>query len=60
MTKKKILITGCSGFVGYNLAQRLSKSNKYQIVGTYFKNKPKLKKKVKLIRADLTKKKLFF
>ena len=57
MTKKKILITGCSGFVGYNLAQKLSKNNKYQIVGTYFKNKPNLKKKVKLIKADLTKKK---
>ena len=60
MTKKKILITGCSGFVGYNLVKKLSKSKRYQIIGTYFKNKPKFKKKIKLIKADLTQKKNCF
>lgn len=56
-TKKKILITGCSGFVGKNLLLKLNKIKKYHLVGTYFKNKPKFPKNIKLIKADLTYKK---
>ena len=42
---KKILITGISGFVGSNLANKLSKNKNFKITGTYFKNKPKIEKK---------------
>lgn len=57
MSKKKILITGISGFVGSNLANKLSKNKNFKITGTYFKNKPKIEKNIQLIKADLTQKK---
>ena len=31
--KKKILITGVAGFIGFNLAKKLLEENKYYIVG---------------------------
>jgi len=31
--KKKILITGVAGFIGFNLAKKLLEENKYHIVG---------------------------
>lgn len=55
--KKKILITGASGFVGTNLINALKKDKKFLLFGTYFKNRPKYTKNVKYFQADLTKKK---
>ena len=55
--KKKILILGASGFIGYNCLNYFSKSEKYKkfkIVGTYLKNKPKKIKGIKFVKLDLT------
>ena len=54
---KKILILGSSGFIGYNCLLHFSKNKKYknfQIIGTYFKNKPKKIDNVKFQKIDLT------
>lgn len=57
--KKKILICGASGFIGYNLLEYLSKRKDFEVVGTYKTNmygriNPGDKR---LIKADLTDKK---
>tara|TARA_B100000989_G_scaffold72938_4_gene51258 strand:- start:1871 stop:2827 length:957 start_codon:yes stop_codon:yes gene_type:complete len=59
--KKKILILGASGFIGQNCLHYFAKNKQYKnykIVGTYFKKKPKNIKNVKLIKVDLTDKKI--
>lgn len=54
--KTKILICGASGFIGRNIAEKLSTRNDIEVFGTYFNNKPTdFSKKIKLIQADLTK-----
>ena len=54
--KKKILITGASGFVGQNLIKNLSKYNS-NIVALYANKKLKfINSNIKLIKCDLTKK----
>lgn len=57
--KKKIIICGVSGFIGRNIAEKLTIRGDLEVFGTYFKNKPALQfpKTIKLIQADLTKKK---
>jgi GDP-L-fucose synthase len=57
MIKKKILILGASGFIGYNCLKHFSKNDNYIVSGTYYKNKPRNIKGVKLNRLDLTNKK---
>ncbi|MAJ45241.1 MAG: hypothetical protein CMF96_10935, partial [Candidatus Marinimicrobia bacterium] len=32
-TKKKVLVTGCAGFIGFHLCQRLLNSNQYNVYG---------------------------
>jgi GDP-L-fucose synthase len=56
MKKKKILVTGGSGFVGTNLLKRLSAENNFLLYSNYFKNK-KFKKvtNVKYFKVDLEK-----
>src|SRR3989338_6429581 len=59
MKKKKILICGASGFIGYNLLETLSARNDFEVTGTYLTNRyrridPKDKR---LIKVDLTDKK---
>jgi GDP-L-fucose synthase len=58
MIKTKVLICGITGFIGINIAERLIKRNDIQLLGTYFKSKPKKEfiknKKITLIKADLT------
>lgn len=60
--KKKILITGASGFLGVNLISKLSRLNNYEIYGLIKKKtkKENLRKNVKYIYADIyqTKKKI--
>ena len=55
--KKKILILGASGFIGFNCLLHFANNKKYKhydIVGTYLKNKPKKIKGVTFIKIDLT------
>ena len=53
---KKILVTGSTGFIGTNLCLRLLDLGA-DVVGTYFKSKPKIiTKKIKYLQADLTNK----
>lgn len=54
MKKKKILVTGSSGFVGSNLLLKLIKDKNFKVYGSIFKTKPKIKsKKIKYIKANL-------
>lgn len=52
MTKKKVLITGASGFIGRNLYERLAKRSDLEVFGTYHTNNPNSKDK-RMIKADL-------
>tara|TARA_B110000008_G_scaffold220993_1_gene221271 strand:+ start:6295 stop:7251 length:957 start_codon:yes stop_codon:yes gene_type:complete len=55
--KKKILILGASGFIGFNCLLHFANNKKYMhydIVGTYLKNKPKKIKGVTFVKIDLT------
>lgn len=57
MNKLKVLICGASGFIGRNIAERLSEKKNLEIFGTYFETKPDItfkKKNISLIKADLT------
>ncbi len=55
MAKKKVLITGASGFIGRNLFERLSGRKDLEVWGTYFTEK--VFDHPNLIQADLTNKK---
>ena len=37
---KKVLICGATGFIGRNVAEKLSKNKKYKLICVYFKSKP--------------------
>jgi UDP-glucuronate 4-epimerase len=53
----KILITGSNNYIANDIIELFSKDNKNEIIATYNKKKPRLKKKnIKLIKIDLTKK----
>ena len=54
MKKNTILVLGASGFIGKNIAQRLSKRKDVIVYGTYLTNKPEIKN-ITLIKADLRK-----
>ena len=48
MKKKKILITGVAGFIGFSLAKKIIQSKKYDVIGidnlnSYYIKKLKLK-----------------
>ena len=55
----KVLITGASGFLGYELTNKFLKNN-FSVISIYNKKKPNFKKnnKLKLIKRDLIKNKL--
>ena len=51
-----ILVTGCAGFIGFNLSQKLSKNNSYNIVGidnlnTYYDQKLKISR-LKILKKN--------
>lgn len=50
---KKVLICGASGFIGRNIAERLSKRDDIELYGTYYETKPEIKD-ISLSRVDLT------
>ncbi len=51
---KTILIAGSTGFIGRYLVEALKLQKKFKIIGTYYKNKPKVKfKNVSFIKIDL-------
>jgi len=56
MNKKKILVCGATGFIGRNIAESFSKKNNLEIYGTYLNSEPLDIPKIRMIRADLTKK----
>tara|TARA_B100000963_G_scaffold362021_1_gene402154 strand:- start:8449 stop:9429 length:981 start_codon:yes stop_codon:yes gene_type:complete len=70
--KKKILITGVAGFIGFSLARKIIKSNNYKVVGidnlnSYYIKKLKYKrlallknKNFKFYKIDLIEKKKLF
>ena len=70
--KKKILITGVAGFIGFSLARKIIKSNNYKVVGidnlnSYYIKKLKYKrlallknKNFKFYKIDLIEKKKTF
>jgi GDP-L-fucose synthase len=50
----KILILGCSGFIGKNIALSLLNNGQNKITGTYHTRIPnELKKKIRLVKCDL-------
>lgn len=53
MKTQSVLICGASGFIGRNIAERLSKRGDLKVYGTYFNTKPVIKG-VTLIQVDLT------
>lgn len=53
--KKKVLITGASGFIGKNIFERLSQRNDLDVWGTYLTDES-FKDDPTMLRADLTQK----
>lgn len=56
MKKKKVLICGATGFIGRNIAETFINNADYELYGTFFNKTPWNNKKIKMIKADLTKK----
>jgi len=56
MTKKNLLITGVTGFIGRNLAEYFAKREDFKITGTYCNSEPLDIPRVKMVRTDLTNK----
>jgi GDP-L-fucose synthase len=58
MKKRKVLITGATGFIGRNLIEKLAERNDLELYGTYFRTVPKGSiadpTKVRLAQVDLT------
>ena len=54
MDKKKVLISGATGFIGRNTAEHLAKRDDLEIYGTYFNSKPYDNQKINWRKANLT------
>lgn len=64
--RKKILITGAAGFIGYHLSLKLSKNNELTLLDNFARNKMDVsfknligRRNVVFINADLTKKEFY-
>src|SRR3989344_1334427 len=59
MSKVKVLICGVTGFIGRNIAERLTENENLEVFGTYFQKTPDetlTKKNISLKKVDLTQK----
>jgi len=56
MMKKKLLICGATGFIGRNTAEYFAEQGAYEVYGTFCDSQPFEHPKVRMIKADLTKK----
>lgn len=54
--KKKVLICGCTGFIGRNIAEYLVSKGEFELYGTYFRSKPVVIPEIEMLKADLTNK----
>lgn len=57
--KLKVVICGVTGFIGRNIAERLTQNNNLEVYGTFFQSEPDkdlIQKKISLIKVDLTQK----
>lgn len=52
--RKKILVCGSTGFIGRNIAEALSKSGDVEVYGTYYKSKPLMNPRIRMLQANLT------
>lgn len=52
--KKKVLVCGATGFIGRNIAEKLSLDDRYEVYGTYFNSRPFTNSRVNMKRVDLT------
>lgn len=52
--KKKVLICGATGFIGRNIAEKLSNRDDFELYGTYFRSEPLNDAGIKMLKADLT------
>jgi len=53
MNKTKILICGATGFIGRNVAEKLSERKDFEVTGTYFKSEPLENKNIYMVYANL-------
>ena len=53
--KKKVLVCGASGFIGRNIAERLSLRNDLEVYGTYYESESFEVPNLKMIKVDLRK-----
>mgnify|MGYP001602264447 CR=1 FL=1 len=54
--RKKLLVSGATGFIGQNIAESLAKRDDCEVYGTYLNSKPIDDSRIKMIWADLTNK----
>ncbi|MBD3271038.1 MAG: NAD-dependent epimerase/dehydratase family protein [Elusimicrobia bacterium] len=52
--KRKILICGCTGFIGRNIAELFACREDIEVFGTYHKSTPLEHPRIKMLKADLT------
>ena len=54
--KKKVLVCGASGFIGRNIAEKLSENDSFEVYGTFLESENLEIQNVKITKADLRKK----
>ena len=51
--KRKILVSGATGFIGRNVIESLAKKDDFEVYGTYLSSEPIDNPRIKMMRADL-------
>lgn len=51
--KRKILVSGATGFIGRNVIESLAKKDDFEVYGTYLNSEPVDNPRIKMMRADL-------
>ncbi len=52
--KKKVLICGATGFIGRNIGEYFSRTDDFEVYGTYLKSPPPDNPKIRMVKANLT------